>query len=84
VQTRPKDDDHVEVAVVDCGDGIASDHLPRLFESFFTTKKEGMGLGLFLARSIVESHGGRMWAENSLRGGATFHFTLLAQKRSLA
>jgi PAS domain S-box-containing protein len=84
VQTRPNDDDHVEVAVVDCGDGVALDHLPHLFESFFTTKREGMGLGLFLARSIVESHRGRIWAENSPRGGAIFHFTVLAQKRSLA
>jgi PAS domain S-box-containing protein len=85
VQTRPNDDDHVEVAVLDCGDGIAPDHLPRLFESFFTTKREGMGLGLFLARSIIESHHGRIWAENNSRSGAIFRFTvLMAQNRSLA
>jgi PAS domain S-box-containing protein len=85
VQTRPDGDDQVEVAVADCGDGVAPDHLPHLFESFFTTKREGMGLGLFLARSIVESHRGRIWAENNPCGGAIFHFTVLsAQNRSLA
>jgi two-component system, LuxR family, sensor kinase FixL len=85
VQTRPNGDEHVEVAVMDCGDGVASDHLPHLFESFFTTKKEGMGLGLFVARSIVESHRGRIWAENDPHSGAIFHFTvLLAQNRSSA
>jgi PAS domain S-box-containing protein len=85
LQTRLNGDDHVEVAVADCGDGVAPDHLPRLFESFFTTKRDGMGLGLFLARSIIESHHGRIWAENNPRSGAIFRFTVLvAQNRSLA
>jgi two-component system sensor kinase FixL len=61
---------------MDCGSGIAPDHLPRVFETFFTTKNEGMGLGLSLAQSIIESHRGRIWAENNSSGGATFHFTL--------
>jgi Histidine kinase-, DNA gyrase B-, and HSP90-like ATPase len=60
----------------DSGSGIESANLPRLFESFFTTKSDGMGLGLSVARSIVESHGGRIWADNNTGGGATFHFTL--------
>jgi PAS domain S-box-containing protein len=85
VQTSLNGGDHVEVAVVDRGDGIAPDHFPRLFESFFTTKRDGMGLGLFLSRSIVESHQGRIWAANDPGGGATFHFTVLtAQNGSLA
>jgi PAS domain S-box-containing protein len=85
VQTRSNGNDHVEVAVVDCGDGVAPNHLPHLFESFFTTKKEGMGLGLFLARSIIESHRGRIWADNNPPNGAIFRFTvLLAQSRSVA
>jgi PAS domain S-box-containing protein len=82
VQTRSNGGDFV-VAVMDCGDGVAPEHFPRLFESFFTTKREGMGLGLFLARSIVESHHGRIWAENRPGGGAIFRFALpTAQNRS--
>ena len=81
VRTRPSAD-HVEVTVTDCGEGIDPKHMPRLFESFFTTKRDGMGLGLFLARSIVESHRGRIWADNNPDGGTTFHFTVpLARDR---
>ena len=68
----------VEVAVTDCGHGIAPDKMPRIFESFFTTKKDGMGLGLSIARSIIEAHRGRIWAESNFLGGATFHFTVRA------
>ena len=67
---------NVEVAVEDSGPGIPSDRLPRLFDSFFTTKTHGMGLGLSIVRSIVEAHGGRIWAENNSSGGACFRFTL--------
>jgi PAS domain S-box-containing protein len=74
--SKPNGDSHVEVAVVDAGFGIPPANLPRLFESFFTTRADGMGLGLSIARSIVESHGGRIWAHNNPTGGATFSFTL--------
>jgi two-component system NtrC family sensor kinase len=78
VRTAP-DDAGVGVAVTDGGPGIPPERLPRLFESFFTTKPDGMGLGLSIARSIVEAHGGRIRAENRPEGGATFRFTVPAE-----
>ncbi len=66
----------VEVAVRDRGHGIAAEILPQLFDSFFTTKADGMGLGLSIARSMIATHGGRIWAENAAGGGAIFRFTL--------
>jgi two-component system sensor kinase FixL len=73
-----RDDTGVQIAVIDTGPGIDSDILPRLFHSFFTTKKEGMGLGLSIARSIIEAHEGRIWAENNPGGGAAFRILLPA------
>jgi PAS domain S-box-containing protein len=66
----------VVVAVVDTGHGIPEELLPRLFDSFVTTRDEGMGLGLSISRSIVEAHGGRLRARNNAGGGATLQFTL--------
>jgi PAS domain S-box-containing protein len=68
--------DKIEVAVTDTGHGIPADRLPKLFDAFFTTKKEGIGLGLAIARSIVEAHDGRISAEDQDGRGATFRVTL--------
>jgi PAS domain S-box-containing protein len=75
LQTQ-QDHRHIIVAVKDLGHGISADALSRIFESFFSTKADGMGLGLSVARSIVEDHHGRIWAENNAEGGATIHFAL--------
>jgi len=71
-------DDMIEIEVSDTGMGFQDDVLPNLFQTFFTTKETGMGVGLSISRSIIEAHGGRMWAENNAAGGATFRFTLPA------
>jgi two-component system, LuxR family, sensor kinase FixL len=71
-------DDMIEVEVSDTGSGFHDDVKPNLFQTFFTTKETGMGVGLSISRSIIEAHGGRMWAENNASGGATFRFTLPA------
>jgi PAS domain S-box-containing protein len=64
------------VAIRDSGTGVRTEDAERLFEPFFTTKAAGMGMGLAICRSIIESHGGRAWATNNTDHGATFHFTL--------
>ena len=64
------------MAVIDHGCGIPPERLPELFDSFFTTKPDGMGVGLSIARWIVLAHGGRIWAANGAAGGAEFRFTL--------
>lgn len=71
-------DDMIEVTVSDTGSGFQDDVMPNLFQTFFTTKETGMGVGLSISRSIIEAHGGRMWAESNPAGGATFRFTLPA------
>ena len=68
--------DAIEVVVVDRGHGIAAEHMPRLFEAFFTTRQQGLGLGLAIARSIVEAHNGRISAESHDGRGATLRVAL--------
>lgn len=68
----------VEISVCDTGTGIAPEVLERLFQPFVTTKKHGMGVGLSICRTIVESHGGKIWIESELGQGTTFRFTLRA------
>ena len=74
----PVADDMIEIAVSDTGSGFGEDVAQNLFRTFFTTKETGMGVGLSISRSIIEAHGGRMWAEPNPAGGATFRFTLPA------
>ncbi|MFZ0593003.1 MAG: ATP-binding protein, partial [Bryobacteraceae bacterium] len=64
------------VSVADTGPGIDAQHAGRLFAPFFTTKKQGIGMGLPISRSIIEAHGGRLWAANNEPRGAVFHFIL--------
>jgi len=72
--------DDLEVTVDDRGHGINTDKLSSIFHSFYTTKSDGMGLGLSIASSIIEMHDGRIWADNNQEGGATFHFSVPAAK----
>jgi signal transduction histidine kinase len=76
VQTTLLGDDEVEVSVADSGAGIPVDKLEHVFDGFYTTKRNGTGLGLSISRTIVESYGGRIWAENRAGGGAVLRFTL--------
>lgn len=81
VSIRERDPGTLEVRVRDTGPGIPPEKLARVFEPFFTTKPKGMGLGLSLARTLVETLGGRIHAENTAEGGAVFVFTLPVAKR---
>ena len=80
IRTSPGDGE-VLVEVADRGPGIESEHLDRLFDAFFTTKREGLGMGLRICASIVRAHGGRIWAANNPTDGATFFVTLPREPR---
>lgn len=75
VSSRSQDGE-VLVTVADTGPGISSDLRHRIFDPFFSTKPEGMGMGLMFSRSIIEDHGGRLWVADNIPHGAVFHFTL--------
>lgn len=76
IVSRPVDCDIVEIDVADSGPGIAPEIEARLFQPFMTTKRHGMGVGLSISRTIIEAHGGRLWAEPNPQGGTIFRMTL--------
>jgi two-component system sensor kinase FixL len=72
----PANDTHVRISVADSGSGIMPEIAEQLFQPFITTKRQGMGVGLSISRTIVEAHGGHIWVEPNPTGGTIFHFTL--------
>jgi two-component system sensor kinase FixL len=78
ITTRRLDDGTAQVSVADTGSGIAPEIMAKLFQPFMTTKRQGMGVGLSISRTIVESHGGKLWTEPNPGGGTIFRLTLKA------
>ena len=76
VKTAADNSNAVLVAIQDTGPGLEPDKIDNLFDAFYTTKRDGMGMGLAISRSIIEAHGGRVWAEPNTPQGAIFQFTL--------
>jgi signal transduction histidine kinase len=72
----------VRIAVRDWGPGLKPESVDRLFDAFYTTKPDGMGMGLSICRSIIEGHGGRVWAAPNVPQGAVFQFTLPQQRQT--
>ena len=82
ISTEPNQTGGVLLAVRDSGPGIDPEHLERVFEAFYTTKSSGVGMGLSICRSIIDAHGGRLWADVTEPRGAAFRFTLPAAENS--
>jgi C4-dicarboxylate-specific signal transduction histidine kinase len=76
IRSQMQDRDEVRVSVEDSGVGVKAEIMGRLFEPFFTTRSQGIGMGLPISRSIIEAHGGRLWAESTVNRGSIFQFTL--------
>jgi PAS domain S-box-containing protein len=79
ITSKHGEDSHLLISVSDTGAGLPSQQADKIFNAFFTTKLHGTGMGLSISRSIVESHGGRLWATGNSPRGATFHFSLPAK-----
>src|SRR5215510_755150 len=79
IRSKQDEADQVVVAVRDVGSGIDPEIEDKLFSPFLTTKPNGIGMGLSICRSIIEAHGGRVWATHNSGAGTTFHFTLEAE-----
>jgi len=76
VRSQIHEDNQVCVSVEDSGIGVSAENMPRLFEPFFTTRSQGIGMGLAISRSIIEAHGGRLWVESVVGQGSVFQFAL--------
>ncbi len=74
-------DDMIEIAVSDTGTGISNEAIGQIFDTFFTTKPDGMGLGLAISKTIIGAHEGKLWATPNSERGVTFHFSLPAAKQ---
>jgi two-component system sensor kinase FixL len=83
IQTRVRDQNDIEVAVIDTGCGVQEENVDKLFTPFSTTKKSGMGMGLSISQAIIKAHGGKLDFHNNDTGGATFWFTLPAAEREI-
>jgi C4-dicarboxylate-specific signal transduction histidine kinase len=83
ISTEKRQTNDILVAVHDSGPGIDPECLERVFEAFYSTKSGGMGMGLSICRSIIDAHGGRLWAEANEPGGAVFQFTLPSVEKQL-
>ncbi len=79
ISSRSTPQGHVTVSIGDTGVGLSVENTERIFDAFHTTKPQGTGMGLAITRSIVDAHGGRVWATVNQEVGATFHFTLPAK-----
>jgi signal transduction histidine kinase len=76
IKSQRAENEEVVMSVTDTGVGLPPQQAEQIFNAFFTTKPQGTGMGLRISRSIVESHGGRLWAANNPPRGASFYFTL--------
>jgi C4-dicarboxylate-specific signal transduction histidine kinase len=83
ISTEQTEANGVLVAVRDSGPGIDAEHVERVFEAFYTTKTSGVGMGLSICRSIIDAHGGRLWADANEPRGAVFQFTLPGAENEL-
>jgi signal transduction histidine kinase len=80
VKSEACESDHVLITVEDTGIGIAQDQVERIFDAFYTTKVDGMGMGLSICRSIIEAHGGLLWASARSPYGSSFYMKLAAHR----
>jgi signal transduction histidine kinase len=85
IEARPREEGRIEVAVTDSGPGLPPGVIDKVFDPFYTTKSGGLGMGLPISRTIIEAHGGRLWAERAPEGsGLTFRFTLAQAQGALS